>query len=104
MREPHDEDVTNGLRRIWDEYVEMPGLRLTCDQAKRLWHLDAQTCTSFLEGLVALGFLVRGLDGRYGRTFQRDEVASRLRMATVDVSRRHSANALRRAVGPTECL
>ena len=28
------------LRRIQGEFREMPGLRLTCRQAQRLWNLD----------------------------------------------------------------
>jgi hypothetical protein len=59
-------DVTL-LRRIWSEYIEMPGLRLTREQARRLWTLDADTCDSLLESLVELQFLVRSLDGKYGR-------------------------------------
>lgn len=51
------------LRRIYNEYVEMPGLRLTQQQGRRLWGLDEQTCAQSLEYLVAAGFLVRiGLD------------------------------------------
>ena len=51
------------LRRIYNEYVEMPGLRLTEQQGRRLWGLDEQTCAQSLEYLVSAGFLVRvGLD------------------------------------------
>jgi hypothetical protein len=32
------------LRRIRAEFLEMPGMRLTFSQAKRLWGLDEQTC------------------------------------------------------------
>ena len=55
------------LRRIWNEYVELPGLRLTRQQAQRLWATDAPTCALLLDGLVALKFLVRGSDGKYAR-------------------------------------
>lgn len=55
------------LRRIWNEYLEMPGLRLTSQQAQRLWALDADTCSAVLESLVELKFLRRGPEGRYFR-------------------------------------
>jgi hypothetical protein len=56
-------------RKICREFVEMPGLHLTLEQAQRLWALDAPTCTSLLERLVDLKFLARDADGRYGRLF-----------------------------------
>ncbi len=36
------------LRRARGEYREMPGMRLTIDQAMRLWDLDRQTCQALL--------------------------------------------------------
>jgi hypothetical protein len=59
-------DVTL-LRRIWSEYIEMPGLRLTREQARRLWALDTDTCDSLLDCLVELKFLSRDANGQYGR-------------------------------------
>lgn len=53
------------LRRIRGEYSEMPGLRLTCEQAQRLWGLDAMTCARLLKSLVDSKFLQRSVDGRY---------------------------------------
>jgi DNA-binding IclR family transcriptional regulator len=53
------------LRRVRGEYREMPGLRLTIDQAMRLWGIDRQTCSELLASLVAAGFLETGRDGRY---------------------------------------
>ena len=55
------------LRRICAEYSEMPGLRLTRNQARRLWALDGDTCDSVLGHLVHIHFLVRGLDGQFRR-------------------------------------
>lgn len=51
--------------RIRGEYAEMPGLRLTCAEACRLWQLDASTCEMVLEQLVRETFLRRTLDGAY---------------------------------------
>lgn len=55
------------LRRIRGEYLEMPGLRLTREQAQRLWALDRQTCAAVLEFLVDQKFLTRAPDGTYAR-------------------------------------
>jgi hypothetical protein len=51
--------------RIRGEFREMPGMRLSFDQAARLWALDRPTCAALLERLVAVGFLVRDDYGRY---------------------------------------
>ncbi len=53
------------LQRIRGEYLEMPGLRLTPEQARRLWSLDLGTCVSLLEALVESRFLARTTDGQY---------------------------------------
>ena len=45
------------LERIYGEFLEMPGLRLTCQQAQRLWGLDEQSCLALLEFLVEAKFL-----------------------------------------------
>ena len=37
---------------VYSEFREMPGLRLTCHQAQRLWGLDEQTCVAVLTLLV----------------------------------------------------
>jgi len=55
------------LRRICGEYLEMPGLRLTCKQAQRLWGIDEQTCVQILESLAQEKFLYRSDDGIYAR-------------------------------------
>jgi hypothetical protein len=53
------------LSRIRSEYMEMPGLRLTVLQARRLWTIDALTCASALAALESAGFLARTRDGAY---------------------------------------
>ena len=55
------------LRRVRGEYREMPGMRLTVDQAMRLWTLDRRDCVKVLETLVAAHFLERDPNGRYAR-------------------------------------
>jgi hypothetical protein len=53
------------LTRIRSEYAEMPGLRLTLLQARRLWGLDILSCSSALATLESSGFLGRTRDGAY---------------------------------------
>jgi hypothetical protein len=55
------------LQRVYGEFLEMPGLRLTCQQAQRLWGLDKGTCLALLEFLVDSKFLCRPGHGTYTR-------------------------------------
>ena len=69
------EDV---LRRVQGEFLEMPGLRLTAAQARRLWSLDEAACDALLGALVDAKFLFQTRDG----AFMRVERASPLRAGT----------------------
>lgn len=55
------------LRRIQSEYQEMPGLKLTEVQARRLWDIDGRTCRLVLTTLVERGVLKRSESGTYIR-------------------------------------
>jgi hypothetical protein len=55
------------LRRVCGEFLEMPGLRLTCPQAQRLWGLDERTCKTLLDSLVDVKFLYTPRHGVYTR-------------------------------------
>ena len=55
------------IRRICGEYLEMPGLGLKREQARRLWHVDDEFCGELLDFLVESRFLRRKSDGRYVR-------------------------------------
>ncbi|HVL66950.1 MAG TPA: hypothetical protein VM364_06775 [Vicinamibacterales bacterium] len=56
---------------IHAEFREMPGMRLTEAQIRRLWHLTESECGAVLEHLVDGGRLVRDASGRYtGRTLE----------------------------------
>jgi hypothetical protein len=55
------------LRRVQGEFLEMPGLRLTTPQARKLWGLDAAQCDSLLGALVDANFLFRTRDGAFMR-------------------------------------
>jgi len=58
------------LRRVQGEFLEMPGLRLTQPQARRLWGLDAASCDALLCALVESNFLFRTRDGAFMRVDQ----------------------------------
>lgn len=60
--------VVDLIRRLRDEYSEMPGLRLTEAQVERLCTADALTSASALRALVSAGFLRPMPDGSYVRT------------------------------------
>lgn len=62
-----DDDV---LRRVQGEFLEMPGLRLTEAQARRLWNLDQSLCEALLDVLVDARFLFRTRDGAFMRLDQ----------------------------------
>jgi hypothetical protein len=47
------------------EFREMPGMRLTEAQVRRLWHLTQDECGAVLEHLVNCGQLLRDSSGRY---------------------------------------
>jgi hypothetical protein len=53
------------LARIRGEFREMPGLRLTLQQARRLLNLDLLTCSTALGVLEATGFLTTTPDGAF---------------------------------------
>ena len=63
------------VRRICGEYLEMPGLRVTARQARRLFGLDATTCDEVLAGLLQSGFLSRTVDGMFRLTEADDRIA-----------------------------
>jgi hypothetical protein len=58
------------LRRVRGEFLEMPGLRLTEAQARRLWNLDQTVCETLLSTLVEARFLFRTTDGAFMRSDQ----------------------------------
>ncbi len=63
-----DETTTTGeasadlVARVRAEFLEMPGLKLTVDQAMRLWSLAPATCAAVLDALAATHFLTRRHD------------------------------------------
>ena len=63
----HETGISGLLTRIRGEFLEMPGLRLTEAQARRLWGLDAASCGALLGALVDAQFLFRTRDGAFMR-------------------------------------
>ena len=45
--------------RVRAEYLEMPGLSLTLEQAQRLWNIEGRTCKALLTSLIDARFLHR---------------------------------------------
>jgi hypothetical protein len=76
------------LHRIYSEYLEMPGLRLTLEQARRLWGLDKTTCAQLLEHLVEARFLVLTELQTYARLTEGSTVFPHLRMAKRELDSR----------------
>jgi hypothetical protein len=60
-----EDKMTDCLTRIRAEYCDLPGLRLTKAQFRRLWSLDETTCEAVLEALEASSFLRRTQTGAY---------------------------------------
>jgi len=55
-------------RMIEAEFDEMPGMRLTYPQVRRLWNLSDRECIFVLDHLCQLGHLARDSSGRYLRS------------------------------------
>jgi hypothetical protein len=56
------------IERLRAEYAELPSLRLTPAQVRRLCGVDdALLCNAVLRALVEIGFLAQNADGRYVR-------------------------------------
>jgi hypothetical protein len=60
-------DASPLLTRVRAEYLEMPGLRLTLEQAQRLFGVERALCRLLLEGLVDAQFLCVTSNGAYAR-------------------------------------
>jgi hypothetical protein len=76
------------LARVYSEFIETPGLRLTSKRAQTLWGLDESTCMYVLSLLV---------DARFLRRFGDDYGRATSEPALVTVSRSRLAGASRPA-------
>jgi hypothetical protein len=59
--------AADAARLIGAEFDEMPGMRLTAAQVKRLWNLSEGECQQALDYLCVVGVLTRDAVGRYLR-------------------------------------
>ena len=59
--------VKTMLTRIRGEYLEMPGLQLTLEQAQRLCGVELTLCKAVLDALVDAKFLCVKSNGVYAR-------------------------------------
>jgi hypothetical protein len=62
---PETQRLQEVVRRVRGEFLEMPGLRLTPEQARRLWRLDEVACDKVLGALVDDRFLAKTRDGAF---------------------------------------
>jgi len=77
--------LDDAIRRMCAEYAEMPGLRVTCQQAQRLWGLDAATCLEALLFLTESGFLYQTQTHLFTRRSDGPAVFPPLNMAKADI-------------------
>jgi hypothetical protein len=59
--------VDRAMGAMRDEFNEMPGMRLTRAQCRRLWHLTMSQCDHVLRELIDCGFLVEVPTGHLRR-------------------------------------
>ena len=67
MRKQRVEADERVVDRVLAEYREMPGLKLTSEQASRLWHLEPRACELLLSRLADERLLRRTRDGAFVR-------------------------------------
>lgn len=60
-------ELTALVARVRAEFMEMPGLRLSFEEATRLWGMDDAVCRTVVESLVQAAFLRRAEDGTFVR-------------------------------------
>ena len=81
MNASPSDPLSGHVRRIYSEYLEMPGLRLTAAQLQRLCGLDPASCILALQTLMDAGFLRCTTAGEYVRLTDGAVAAVPLRMA-----------------------
>jgi hypothetical protein len=69
---PRSSRLERQLRRVREEYRELPDLRLTPSGVQRLFGLQPTPCVEILEALVEENFLCRTSDGLFVRSDRRN--------------------------------
>jgi hypothetical protein len=80
MRATEQLDDVIALMRM--EYMEMPDLRLSLMQARRLWDIPTELCADALDRLVQSGFLAQMPDGSFLRRAAASERMEAVRRAS----------------------
>lgn len=75
------------VQRLRAEYIEMPGMKLTIEQVRRLCGIEETICRTVLESLVQTRFLFLRADGTYVRVTEGSPAQSRPAKATLERSR-----------------
>jgi DNA-binding GntR family transcriptional regulator len=73
------------IRQIRDEYQHLPGLKLTREQACRLWAVNNETCDAAIDALVEEGFLQRTGTGKFIALPRRAGAAAHIRELAAQV-------------------
>ena len=68
------------IRRLWNEYIDLPVLQLTREQICRLLDVDLKTCDVVIAVLMEVGLLQRSPDETFARARHRHESIPALRM------------------------
>ena len=66
-REMQKKEIEEAVARVRAEFREMPGLKLTTEQASRLWRLEPRVCESLLGRLAEERLLRKTQDGAFVR-------------------------------------
>jgi hypothetical protein len=74
--------LEEAIELIQLEYREMPELRLTFRQARRLWDFSPDLCELALACLISRGFLAITADGHYARTYVAPRSSNGVRHST----------------------
>jgi len=69
--------VRRTIERLRAEFLEMPGLRLSIAQVRRLFGVDETMCQDVLDALVDVKFLRVNSDGTYARLTDGEPVDAR---------------------------
>jgi len=66
VAEPRTVDSRDALaRRVYTEFAEMPGLKLSIEQAARLFGVPSAVCTRVFDELIGQRLMRRTADGRF---------------------------------------
>ena len=69
---PGSSELARQLRRIREEYEDVPHLRLTPSGVQRVFGLPPLRCVEILEALLEENFLCRTRDGMFVRSAKRN--------------------------------